>query len=779
MDENTQREKLPQPKEQREPVERIREQSRIRRNETIEEPVKKRRRPSEASTPEGTQPIRRTRPVEGAEGSRPVRKVRRPAGAPAGSRPAGAPAGSRPVGAPAGSRPVGAIAGSRPVGTPAGSRPVGTPAGSRPVGTPAGSRPVEPTRKKRVPVATEPLKERRAHRELEVENATEEPIKKTVLTTGSHEMKKRSVRSKRRRRGCIYGAVFLMVLGVLAALGGALYMKKYGLSSEEMNASKYYDTSRTADLAVILDNEIIGVGGMVDNDVYYLSFDFVQDYLNDRFYWDSTENTLLYTLEDGTVSAVVGESQYSKGQDTTQTDYPIVKTEGEEVYVAAEFVQQYTNIDYSTFADPNRIVITSEWVTIEYTTAKKDTEVRYQAGVKSPIVSYVTKGDKLIYLEQDVEDWTKVCTLDGYIGYIQTKNVDETETETLSRAFEEQTYTNISKDGTINLAFHQVTTDTVNDSILSTIADTKGLTTIAPTWFFISNTEGDVTSLASETYVNYAHQLGLEVWAVLNDFDGGMNSQSETLEVLSSTAKREKIINTIIAEAIQTGIDGINVDIENVSTEAGDHYIQFIRELSVKCRQNGLVLSVDNYPPKAYNMHYNYEEQGIVADYLIIMSYDEHYSGSLEAGSVSSITYVEEAVTEMLTMVSADKIINAIPFYTRLWLETPKTEEELAAQAGTAEAEYPNNVSSETYGMANAVAVVEEAGATATWDETTQQNYATWTVDETTYQIWLEDEASIEAKLQVMQEYNLAGTAAWKLGFETSEIWNIIQKYVN
>ncbi|MFI3208194.1 MAG: glycosyl hydrolase family 18 protein [Eubacteriales bacterium] len=612
-----------------------------------------------------------------------------------------------------------------------------------------------------------------------VEGTRRPSVDESSTIRGRNTMKKRSIRNKRRKKGCIIGALFLGIILLIGVAAGFLYVQRYSLSDEEMSSTKYYDISRSADLVAIMDTEILGVQGMWDSDVAYLSYDFVISSLNSRFYWDEENNNLLYTLEDGTVTASLGDSFYTKDKETTTTDYQIVKTEGQVVYVAAAYVQLFTNMDFETYIDPYRIVITYEWGDIETYTAKKDTEVRYQAGVKSPIVSYVSEDDILIYQDEVIDDWTKVCTQDGYIGYVQTKNLENYQVVTLSREFEEQTYSSISVDYTINMAWHQVTSSSANDTILSTIANTSGLTTIAPTWFLINSTEGDVVSYASDTYVNYAHQLGIEVWAVLNDFDGEIGSYDETYEVLSSTTARTNIINTIIAEVIRTGIDGINVDIELVNTETGVHFIQFIRELSVQCRKNGIILSVDNYPPKSYNMHYDYEEQGVVADYVVIMGYDEHYGGSPEAGSVSSITYVEEAITEMLTMVSADKIISGIPFYTRLWSETDKTAEELAEQEGTEDAEYLTNVSSETYGMAAAQSVVSSAGATATWDETTQQYYATWVVEEVTYQIWLEDVESIEAKLQLMQEYELAGTAAWKLGLEDSAVWAVIEKYVN
>jgi spore germination protein YaaH len=315
------------------------------------------------------------------------------------------------------------------------------------------------------------------------------------------------------------------------------------------------------------------------------------------------------------------------------------------------------------------------------------------------------------------------------------------------------------------------------------IADSKGLTTIAPTWFTVANTDGDMTSIASTDYVSYAHQANIEVWATVRDFDGdegGINSYEESYELLSYTSHRENLINQLISEALRIGIDGINVDFEKISDECGEHFIQFIRELSVRCRQNGIVLSVDNYVPQGYNLQYDRTEQGIVADYVIIMGYDEHYAGSQEAGSVSSYNYVKEGIEETLKEVPAEKIISGIPFFTRLWSETPKTEAEKEADQGTPAVDYSMNVESQALGMDDAEATVEAAGVETTWDDTTKQNYATWTGDDgTIYEIWLEDADSIELKLQLMKENGLAGTAAWALGQESSDIWNLIVKYVN
>ena len=293
---------------------------------------------------------------------------------------------------------------------------------------------------------------------------------------------------------------------------------------------------------------------------------------------------------------------------------------------------------------------------------------------------------------------------------------------------------------------------------------------------FRLDNSGNISSIASTDYVDYAHQCGMEVWALVDNFDQNVDD----MELLSHTSSRENLENQLVNAALQNGIDGINVDFEQIPTDVGDHYIQFIRELSVLCRVNNLVLSVDNYVPKGYNTHYHREEQGVMADYVIIMGYDEHFAGSYEAGSVASYNYVKEGIEETLRDVPADKVINAVPFYTRLWNETPKTDEERAEDQGTEAESYSMKVTSEALGMEEAAQRVSEAGATVTWDDTAKQNYAEWQGDnDSTYRIWLEDASSLEVKLGLMKDNNLAGTAAWKLGFETSDIWDLIQKYVN
>lgn len=603
---------------------------------------------------------------------------------------------------------------------------------------------------------------------------------RTEQSNQNRNRNRKRARARKRRQRNLAIKVFIFLVVIVGVIGGAFLIKKYGPTKEKADLNEYYGIQNQSQLAVIIDNEVLGAPGIMLDGKAYVEYSVVRDYLNGRFYVDYNENILLYTLPEGTIRADVGSTEYTLQKEKKSVGYTILKMEGSTAYIALDFVQEYTDIDFQTYEDPNRVMIVSDWGETTVATVKRNTQVRYRGGVKSPILSEVSKKDIVTVIE-DEDDWKKVRTADGYIGYMKTSCLKNEKKEKISssRQFEEQVYQNISKDYTINLAWHVVTNKTANNSVLSMIADTKGLTTISPTWFTVADTSGNINSLASSQYVNYAHQSNIEVWGLVRDFDGGIDSYEESYELLSHTTNRENLINQLIAEALKTGLDGINVDFEKISTECGEHFIQFVRELSVKCRQNGIILSVDNYVPRGYNQHYNLEEQGVVADYVIIMGYDEHYAGSYESGPVASLDYVKSGIEETLKVVPKEKTINAVPFYTRLWKEVPKTEGELAAEAGTEAAEYSVKVTSSAYGMKEAEQKIAAAGAQIVVDEATGHNYAQWEADGATYKIWLEDEAALEAKLKLMKEYDLAGTAAWRLGFEKSDTWELILKYVN
>ena len=582
---------------------------------------------------------------------------------------------------------------------------------------------------------------------------------------------------RRRKRQRMIRFVLLIIL-IIAAIAGIILWKRYSPSKEQYDMKKYYGIEKDGQVGITVDNKVVEAEGKLAGGKVYVAYNIVRDYINSRFYWDPNENVLLYMFPEGMISVDVGSKDYSISKKKKSEDYVILKTEGNTAYIALDFVQQYTNIDYEVSNNPDHVMIRTKWGKTDVATVKKNTQVRYQGGVKSPVLAELKKKDEVTVVESE-QNWKKVRTADGVIGYVKNKTLKNEEKKNITRKFEEQDYSNISKDYTINMAWHNVTNQDANNAVAQRIAQTKGLTTLAPTWIHVADTNGNISSIASADYVSYAHKQNVEVWMTVRDFDGGISSEQESYELLSYTSRRETLITQLIAEALRVGVDGINVDFEKISDKCGEHYIEFIRELSVKCRQNGLVLSVDNYVPKSFNTQYDRKEQGIVADYVVIMGYDEYYAGSPEAGPVSSYNYVKEGITETLKEVPAEKVISGIPFFTRLWKETPKTEEELKSDKGTDAEQYSTTVESDAYGMDNAQAIVKQAGVDTTWDKKAGQNYATWEADGSKYEIWMEDSKSIEAKLKLMKKYKLAGTAEWSLGQESSDIWNLIQKYVN
>ena len=391
----------------------------------------------------------------------------------------------------------------------------------------------------------------------------------------------------------------------------------------------------------------------------------------------------------------------------------------------------------------------------------KDTQVRYQGGIKSDFLTDVSGVDTFVVLEV-MENWTKVKTQDSFIGYVENKRLGEKSVETLEPppANMPVDYESNTRDYKINLGWHVIGGVDGNQTLESVVSQTKGLNVISPTWFRLTGNEGEFTSFASTDYVDRAHGMGLEVWALMSNVEAE-SADVDMYELLSRTHSRWNLISNLIAAAREYNLDGINIDFENISLDAGEPFIQFIRELSVPCRRYGIVLSVDNYVPMGHTDHYDRAEQGVVADYVIIMGYDEHYAGSDEAGSVASINFVENGIKNTVAEVPPEKVINGIPFYTRIW------------KSGA------EGLSSEAVTMGMAQEFVENHGIAVRWDEATCQNYGEIQENDTFYQVWLEDADSIRVKLNIMQNYDIAGVAAWRLGHESANVWDVIEEYMN
>ncbi len=556
----------------------------------------------------------------------------------------------------------------------------------------------------------------------------------------------------------VIAIVLILVIGAVS-FGGKI-IDRYSYSKEQADLNAYYQISSDTDVAIVLGNEMIEERARLIDGIYYLDLATVHKYFNDRFYEDKGENLLLYTVPTDIIRTQIGSSVREQESGSDDLGYMLSWYEGEVLYLALDYVKEYTNFAYTAFTEPNRIQIDITWDEYKSAEIQKDTAVRVKGGVKSEILTDVMAGDKVTVLEQ-METWSKVKTADAVIGYVENKRLSDTRSELPIPVtdYTEPEYTSLTRDYKINLGWHVVAGAAGNDTIYEVTANTKGLNVISPTWFKLCDNEGGFTSFATADYVQAAHDMGLEVWALVENIE--YKDSIDMYEILSSTSTRAALIQGLIAEVQAYGIEGINVDFEQISMDCGEHYIQFIRELSIPCRKNGIVLSVDNYVPTGYTDHYDREEQGVVADYVVIMGYDEHYAGSPKAGSVASIDFVEAGIEQTVAQVPANKVINAVPFYTRIWETTS------------------DSISSQAVGMDMAEEYVANHNIAVEWDETTCQNYGEYTADGTLYQVWLEDEESIRVKLNIMEKYGIGGVASWRLGFEKAVIWDEIENYLN
>ena len=540
--------------------------------------------------------------------------------------------------------------------------------------------------------------------------------------------------------------IAVAVLVILVAILGIVthVVMKYIPSSEKMDLNEYYGEMADGEIALVIGTEKLEERGLVDGDRVYLPLDVVNTYLNQRYYWDSANQQILYA----TPSELTSVSASSEAGDK-------VWVKDDKVYLNLTYVQEFTDLDAYITKDPYRIAIQYKFKNVKTVTVKKNTSIRYRGGIKSAILTSVKKGTKLRLIEE-MENWDQVATDDGYIGYIDKKKVGEAEKTKFERSFKKEEYSYLTMDSKINMVWHQVTSTAANAYFADATANMTGVNVISPTWFYLTDTSGNIASIASADYVSQAHEKGLQVWGLIDNF----TQEVSTTETLSSTAARQNIISQLIQAAQDVGMDGINVDFESLSEDVGTHFLEFLRELSIECHKNNLVLSVDNPVPEDFTSHYDRAEQGRVVDYVIIMGYDEHYVGS-EAGSVASLPWVEQGIQDTLDEVPAERVINAIPFYTRLWRTTG------------------GNVTSEAIGMDQAQQTIADNNVETYWDKNASQNYGKYDIDNSTYQIWLEDAQSVAEKVKLVSKYDLAGVSAWKLGFENNGIWQVISDNLN
>ena len=599
----------------------------------------------------------------------------------------------------------------------------------------------------------------------------------------------------------------LLVMIALIVLGGGSFvgLKLYNRYSEGTtwaDLTDYYDLKSPELGGVMVDGIVLnkvnverallddgkvmkasmGANCRVLNGICYLDLYTVQQYLHNRFYYSEFDREIRYTdantvvvapLDGGTFSSTTANVTESFEEPytiafSTMAEVEVMDAEGkpetkeaEVCYIALDFIEKYVPVTYEIYNEPSRVVIHSMESCKEMATIKRKTAVRWFAGVKSDILTEVSKGTEVMILDtEQAEGWIKIATKDGFSGYVKAGRVGDRQmvTGTSTLEYTEPEYTSVRLDEKVRLGFHAVYNQTANGNLESVLETAYNINVISPTWFSLNDNAGNFEHLASKEYVQTAHSRGIQVWGLVEDITN--KNQIDSYEILGNSQSRTHLINGLMDAALAYDLDGLNIDFEGIGRKTGAHFVQFLRELSIRCREEQLILSVDNYPPNSGNAYYDYREQGIITDYVILMGYDEHWGGSGDPGSTSSQPFVEGSLDNLLSLVPADKIVNALPFYTRLWTTSGET------------------VTDKAVFMKSIDTAVSDYGMVIDYDESTGQKYARAEADGAVYEMWIEDFASMENKLIAVKERDLAGIAAWRLGYEEQAVWELIGNYI-
>lgn len=597
------------------------------------------------------------------------------------------------------------------------------------------------------------------------------------------------IQKPRKGAGLGYFIILLLILIVFAA-AGVFVSRRFAPSKTRADLQEYYHlTARESigraaagndELAIIIGNEILDqeeeektlFRARKYDDGVYVPLSLIRDHIDQRFYLDRYEGLVIFTDAQGSTIANVGSSTYTYNDKEENAGYVIARDIDGDVYLNMEFVTAHSPATYQVLSDPARVFIQYQTGQIEYVDAKSDTRMRTSDSKKASIVADVKKGSKLQILEVE-DDWAKVIDGVGYIGYVQNNLLSDSYEETVSSNYTEPEYTHITMDEPINMVWHGIYYYESNQYIADYTSNMTGVNILAPTWFLFSDMYGDILSYASQEYMDYAHENGWKVWAVLEDLDG-----ESSVDILPYTSRRHAAISQMITECLNYGIDGINVDLELVTSAEGNDFIQFIRELSVECRKHQIVLSCSDYTPYSYNAYRHTDEQSKICDYVAVMAYDDYVGGS-EAGPNAGLPFVEESLSVCSGVVDMSRLIVGIPFYSRIWYEHSD---------GT--------LGRDTFDMTTVAELSAEHELTYSWLEDVGYDYAEY--EETTeaygeynelgeyveipesttkVRIWYENAKSLDAKLKLISQYNVAGIASWRLGQESSDVWAVLEKY--
>lgn len=560
------------------------------------------------------------------------------------------------------------------------------------------------------------------------------------------------------KRDFILFFIVLVFVTGCAALSGYVYKTYFKANEAMVNA---YDSAETALViegeAILEDNPPMVMDGQV-----LLPFQTVKTHLDPYIWWDQTLQKVTVTTRERVIQMETDNLDAYINNEPMELKFPASEI-NQVLYIPIDFLAEFYRIRIEYVNASNVVIIDKENVIhrIGYPVSTQAL-VRKGRHIRYPIIKKFTDQDlhsdaAKLYIYEDYDKWYKVRTAEGFLGYMRKEDVVVKSYE-LGAIPESVKKTPVLPAGKINLVWDQMYRPT--KAYLEWKKE-EGIDILAPTWFQVANKNGDLINRADAKYVEWAHENGYQVWAlVANDF----GNISDTSVILNDGLKRETIIKQLLAFASLYQLDGINIDFENIYKSDKEAYTQFVRELSPLLREQGLVVSVDVTIPDGsdtWSKCYDRKALAETVDYVCLMTYDQTWAGAKTAGSTAELDWVETNLKKTLKEVPAEKLLMGIPLYTRLWEETTDENGKTTVKTGSA------------LSMEAAARLIEKNGAAPEWDEKSGQHVVSFTSEDITYKMWLENEFSVNYKSALAHKYNLAGTSAWSHNFANDKVWAV------
>jgi len=548
------------------------------------------------------------------------------------------------------------------------------------------------------------------------------------------------MKKKKKKRPVPYKGIIVLIIIVL----GAVFFITRLSGGRTVSPGEYFGV-KASQAAVVVNGRVLETKGITADGKVYIPYESLWNEIDAGFYLKD-DGSLVLTLPSETLV-----------WKTEDEGKPVLESGGS-IYVSADVLQQNGSLDCEVFHDPERAVVFTSFDGLEQTSVLKEAKVRMKPSGTGNIVTVLTEGSS-VYCTGTSGNWTEVTTADGFSGYVQTEALDS---ENMTAVEHEEdprfAFEPLKLGSRAAMVWHYVDMQENNIYLDAYLADAKGVNVVSPTWFYVADAAGTVNSYAESAYMETAGQKGIHVWPTIADTEPA----SEVTGVwLADDNARQKAVEGLMEAADRFGFDGINVDLETVRASEAHDFLQFLRELTAAAHRRNIIVSVDNYVP-THTKYYNRAEQAEIVDYIVVMAYDEHTASSEKAGSVASLAFVRKGIEDTLLEVPAEKLILGVPFYTRTW-----TEEMGKPGLSTA-----------AVGMEKAVQFAEEHDIPLDFDEACGQYTGTAEDGQYRYSIWMEDETSLEKRLSLVDEYGLAGASAWRIGFESNNIWTVWEKYL-